>query len=60
MAEDIANDIKLLEKGEKLDKMNPVKKKFNKRFYKLDLKNRQLVANTKQCGKRQKTCEHSN
>jgi len=54
----IANEIKLLEKGENLEKMHPSKKVFSKRFYKLDLKNQQIVANTRQCGKRQKTCSY--
>jgi hypothetical protein len=56
-SEDILNEIKILEKGEKLDKLHPVKKKFNKRLYKIDLKNRRLVASTKQCGKKEKSCK---
>ena len=56
--QDILNEIKFLEKGEKLDKLNPVKKKFNKRLYKIDLKNRRLVASTKQCGKKEKSCKY--
>ena len=55
----IANEIKLLEIGEKLDKMHPSKKVFSKRFYKLDLKNQQIIANTRQFGKKQKTCIYS-
>ena len=57
--EDIKNDIKLLEKGKKLEKMNQNKKTFTKRLYRLDLKNSRLVANTRQCGKKEKTCNLS-
>ncbi len=50
------NDINILEKGMNLFKMSQSKKDFNKRFYRLDLNNNQLVASTKEFRKKQKSC----
>ncbi len=50
------NDILILEKGMNLHKMNQSKEDFNKRFYRLDLKNNQLVASTKEFRKKEKSC----
>ncbi len=50
------NDIKILEKGMNLHKMNQSKEDFNKRFYRLDLINNQLVASTKEFRKKEKSC----
>jgi hypothetical protein len=51
-------DIKILEEGMFLEKMNQTKEDFNKRFYRLDLNNNQLVASTKEFRKKEKTCEY--
>lgn len=53
--DEITKEISLLEKGHKLDKL--ISKKFSKRTYKLDLRNKKLVANTRQFGKTQKECK---
>jgi hypothetical protein len=50
------DDIKLLEAGMTLKKMNRSKEDFNDRFYRLDLNNNQLVANTKEFRKKEKLC----
>jgi len=52
----LANEIRLLEKGERLEKMSS-SSKFKKRFFKLDLDKMQLTASTKRCGKLQKECK---
>lgn len=49
------DDIKVLEVGMTLRKMNSSKNSFNDRFYRLDLNNNQLVANTKEFRKTEKT-----
>jgi hypothetical protein len=51
------DDIKILEKGMDLRKMNPKKDEFNDRYYKLDLNNNQLVASTKEFRKKEKLCK---
>lgn len=50
------DDIKLLETGMTLKKMNRTKDEFNDRYYRLDLNNNQLVANTKEFRKKEKLC----
>ncbi len=50
------DDIKLLEAGMTLRKMNRSKEEFNDRFYRLDLNNNQLVANTREFRKKEKLC----
>lgn len=50
------DDIRVLEKGMNLRKMNPSKEEFNVRFYRLDLNNNQLVASTKEFRKKEKLC----
>jgi hypothetical protein len=51
------DDIKTLEKGMDLRKMNSKKEEFNDRHYKLDLNNNQLVASTKEFRKKEKLCK---
>jgi hypothetical protein len=51
------DDIKVLEGGMTLRKMNPLKEEFNDRFYQLDLVNNQLVASTKEFRKKEKYCK---
>jgi hypothetical protein len=51
------DDIKMLEKGMDLRKMNAKKDEFNVRHYKLDLNNNQLVASTKEFRKKEKLCK---
>jgi hypothetical protein len=53
------DDIKTLETGMQLRKMNPNKDEFNDRFYRLDLNNYQLVANTKEFRKKEKICNYA-
>ena len=50
------DDITTLETGTYLKKMNS-KGDFNQRYYRLDLKNNQLVANTKEFRKKEKQCK---
>ncbi len=50
------NDLKSLESGIHFQKMNIEKKKFQKRVYKLDFRNRRIVATTRQLGKKNKIC----
>lgn len=50
------NDIQILETGMHLLKMNQSKEDFNKRFYRLDLNNNRIVANTKEFRKKEKNC----
>ncbi len=50
------NDIKILQEGMFMLKMNQSKEGFNKRYYKLDLDNNQLVASTKEFRKKEKLC----
>ena len=50
------DDIKKLEGGMELRKMNQKKTEFNDRFYRLDLNNNQLVASTKEFRKKEKLC----
>lgn len=50
------DDITTLETGMSLRKMNQSKEEFNTRFYRLDLKNNQLVASTKEFRKKEKLC----
>jgi len=52
----VENDIKALESGFYLKKMHPKKLKFNKRKYKIDTKNKKLVASSKYCFMREKIC----
>ena len=52
------NDIKSLENDAHFKKMHPKKLKFHKRRYKLDVKNDQLVASTRKCFKRERTCKY--
>ena len=49
------DDITTLETGTFLKKMDP-KGNFNHRFYRLDLKNNQIVASTKEFRKKEKLC----
>ena len=51
------NDIKILQEGMFMLKMNQSKEGFNKRYYKLDLDNNQLVASTKEFRKKEKLCK---
>lgn len=51
------DDIKILESGMYLQKMNQSKEDFNKRLYRLDLINNQLVATTKEFRKKEKACK---
>lgn len=51
------DDIKLLETGMMLLKMKANKEQFNQRFYRLDLNNNQLIASTKEFGKKEKICK---
>lgn len=51
------DDIKVLETGMQLRKMKPSKDEFNDRFYRLDLINNQLIANTKEFRKKEKYCK---
>ena len=51
------DDISVLETGMFLKKMNRWKESFNQRFYRLDLKNNQLVASTKEFRKKEKICK---
>ena len=53
------DDIRELEKGMKLDKFNPSNQKFNKRTYRLDLVNNQLIASTKEFRKKEKCCKYT-
>lgn len=48
------DDVKILENGMYLQKMNQSKEDFNKRLYRLDLINNQLVATTKEFRKKEK------
>lgn len=50
------DDVTTLETGMTLRKMNQSKEEFNQRFYRLDLKNNQLVASTKEFRKKEKLC----
>ena len=50
------DDIKVLEAGMTLRKMNN-KEEFNDRFFRLDLLNNQLIANTKEFRKKEKYCK---
>ena len=56
MKQPLENDLKALETGAHLEKMHVERKKFQKRFYKLDLKNNRLIASTRQLGKKEKIC----
>ena len=51
------DDVKILENGMYLQKMNQSKEDFNKRLYRLDLINNQLVATTKEFRKKEKACK---
>jgi len=51
------DDIKTLETGMTLSKLHQVKEEFNSRFYRLDLKNNQLIASTKEFRKTEKLCK---
>lgn len=53
------DDIKLLENGMPLLKMKANKEQFNNRYYRLDLNNYQLIASTKEFGKKEKICIYS-
>jgi hypothetical protein len=53
----LENDLKALENGVSLQKMHIEKKKFKKRLYKFDFKNKKLVASTRQFGKKEKICD---
>ncbi len=53
------DDITALETGTFLKKMDS-KGNFNRRFYRLDLKNNQLVASTKEFRKKEKLCKLCN
>ena len=50
------DDIKTLESGMNLLKMDTSKEEFNTRFYRLDLSNNQLIASTKEFRKKEKIC----
>ena len=52
------NESKLIEQGMILNKLNNKRKKFEEVFYKLDLVNFQLVASTKEFGRKQKYCKN--
>lgn len=52
------DDIKLLETGMILQKMKASKEQFNQRSYRLDLNNYQLIASTKEIGKKEKICNN--
>jgi hypothetical protein len=54
------NDIATLETGMNLKKLNQAKEEFNQRFYRLDLKNNQLIASTKEFRKKEKLCKFIN
>jgi len=54
------NDIATLETGMNLKKLNQAKEEFNQRFYRLDLKNNQLLASTKEFRKKEKLCKFIN
>ena len=50
------DDIATLQNGMILQKLN-TKEELNSRFYRLDLNNNQLVANTKEFRKKEKACK---
>ena len=51
------DDIKTLESGMNLLKMDTAKEEFNTRFYRLDLSNNHLIARTKEFRKKEKICK---
>ena len=56
-SDDISTEISLLEKGHEIDKLISDKLKFTKRTFKIDLKNSRLVANSRQFGKKERSCK---
>lgn len=48
------DDLKILEEGMLLKKLNASKEEFNDRFYRLDSNSNQLVASTKEFRKKEK------
>jgi hypothetical protein len=53
------NDVRFVEKGMFLNKLNIKRKKFEEVFYKLDLVNHQLIASKKSISKNKKYCKDS-
>ena len=49
------DDIQVLEKGMILKKLNPEKKVFNDRYYRLDMIHNQIIASTKEFRKKDET-----
>lgn len=52
------DDIRILQEGMTLKKLNASKEEFNERFYKLDFNTNELVATTKEFRKKEKKCRY--